>query len=201
MAIAPQRQTPRMSVDLFRAFYATRPDEERWELIDGAAIMMTPPTVAHQVIAGNLQILLYRALEVHAPAMTVCQRLGINIGSSLEGYDPEPDVAVIDADAAEDPERRYVDRFYLAAEVVSASDRAWAAKKREIYKLHATCTCILTIQQDRFEVCVDLRTSDGWRQQILTAPEDPMVLIEFGLRCKVADLYAGTALRSPKASR
>ena len=122
MAGATQRKPPCMSVELFRAFYATRPDEERWELIDGAAIMMTPPTLAHQMIAGNLQLLLFRALDDHAPELTVCQRLGINIGPSVEDYDPEPDVAVIDADAALDPERRYADRFYLAAEIVSASD-------------------------------------------------------------------------------
>ncbi len=200
MAEVAYHNPTRVSVDLFRAFYATRPDEERWQLIDGVAVMMTPPTVAHQRIATNLQRLLDQALEVHAPALTALQRLGVNLAPSVEDYDPEPDVAVINADASQDPDKRYVDRFYLAAEIVSASDRAWADKKREIYKLHQTCNYILTVQQDSFEVRVDLRTQTGWTHQVLTKSEDVLVLPEFGLRCKLADLYRGTALqpRQPK---
>jgi Uma2 family endonuclease len=201
MAGVTQRHPPRLSVELFRAFYATRPDEERWQLIDGVAIMMTPPTLVHQCIATNLQFLLLQALKHHAPTLTAFQRLGVNLGPSVEDYDPEPDVAVIDASAVRDPDRRYADRFYLAAEIVSASDRIWVEKKREIYKLHEACTCILTVQQDRLEVRVDLRAASGWSEQTLTDPNDPLVLAEFGLRSKLSDLYRGTALESREAPR
>jgi len=195
MAGAAQRQTPRLSVDLFRSFYATRPDEEQWQLIDGVAIMMTPPTVGHQIIASNLQTVLFQALRQHAPELIAIQRLGVNIGAQIKDYDPEPDVAVIDASTAREPERRYVDRFYLAAEIVSESDRSWVDKKREIYKLHETCTCVLTVQQDQFYVRVDLRTGDGWTESILRQASDVLVLSNFGLRCELADLYRGTALQ------
>lgn len=41
------------------ADYVTWPDDERWELIDGEAYNMTPaPSVRHQKIANNLNILL-----------------------------------------------------------------------------------------------------------------------------------------------
>lgn len=50
MADAAQRQRPRLSVELFRGFLESRPDEERWELIDGVAVMMAPPTLAHQMM-------------------------------------------------------------------------------------------------------------------------------------------------------
>jgi Uma2 family endonuclease len=194
MAVAPQRKPPGLSVELFRAFYATRPDEERWQLIDGAAIMMTPPTVAHQIIASNLQNLLIRSLQDHAPSLTALQRLGVNIAPPVEDYDPEPDVVVIDASAGLDPERRYIDRFYLAAEIVSESDRVWVEKKREIYKLHEGCTCILTVQQDRLEARIDLRVDDVWNKQVLNRPDDPLLLADFGLKCRLVDLYRGTAL-------
>ena len=186
MAGAPQREPPRMSIELFRAFYATRPDEEQWQLIDGVAIMMTPPTVAHQCITTNLQLLLHTALETHAPSLSALQRLGVNLAPAIEHYDPEPDLAIIDADASQDPERRYVDRFYLAAEIVSASDQAWVEKKREIYKLHETCICILIVRQDRFDVRVDLRTDAGWTEQV---------------RCKLSDLYRGTVLQPRTAPK
>ncbi|MFL4976948.1 MAG: hypothetical protein ACJ8FV_00615 [Xanthobacteraceae bacterium] len=42
-----QRKPPRLSVELFRRFLDSRPDEEHWELIAGVAMMMAPPTVAH----------------------------------------------------------------------------------------------------------------------------------------------------------
>jgi Uma2 family endonuclease len=201
MAGAPQRKPPQMSIELFRAFYATRPDEERWQLIDGVATMMTPPTVAHQCIATNLQLLLHHALEAHAPTLSALQRLGVNLGPSIEHYDPEPDLAIIDAVASQDPDRRYVDRFYLAAEIVAASDQVWVEKKREIYKLHETCSCILIVRQDRFDVRVDLRTDAGWTEQVLTKPDDLLVLAEFGLRCKLSDLYRGTALQPRTAPK
>jgi Uma2 family endonuclease len=201
MSSASQREPQRMSIEKFRAFCAMRPDEEQWQLIDGVAIMMTPPTVAHQCISTNLQLLLYRALEQHAPMLTAFQRLGVNLAPSVEQYDPEPDVAVVDASASADPDRRYVDRFYLAAEIVSASDRSWVEKKREIYKLHETCTCILVVQQDRWEVCIDRRINHDWSEQVLTSPDDVLAIEEFGLRCKLSDIYRGTALQPRHTAR
>ena len=199
MASAPIRDRPRLSVELFRGFLAGRPEEERWELIDGVAVMMAPPTLAHQIIAGNLQRLLNEALETHAPTLIACQRAGVNVGPSVEYYDPEPDVVVIDTEATERPGERYADRFYLAAEIVSSSDRTYIESKRAVYRLHDTCTCILTVQQDRVEVRIDLRAEAGWDVQVLKRLGDPLVLAEFGLRCKVSDLYRGTSFAPRQA--
>jgi Uma2 family endonuclease len=201
MAGAPQRKPPQMSIELFRAFYATRPDEERWQLIDGVAIMMTPPTKAHQRIASNLERLLLDALESHAPNLAAYQRLGVNLAPAVDHYDPEPDVLLIDAPTGPEADERYADRFYLAAEIVSTSDEVWVEKKRDIYKLHETCICILIVRQDRFDVRVDLRTDAGWTEQVLTKPDDLLVLAEFGLRCKLSDLYRGTALQPRTAPK
>jgi Uma2 family endonuclease len=195
MAGVAQRSPPRLSVELFRGFLEGRPDEERWELIDGVAVMMTPPTLAHQWIATNLQSLLNDALRSFAPTLAAYQRAGIDLGPSIQDYDPEPDVVVIDAAANQDPDRRYADRFYLAAEIVSSSDRTYVESKRGVYKQHATCKCVLTVQQTRIEIRVDRRTDAGWTEQVLTAPDDLFVLADFGLRCKLAELYRGTALQ------
>jgi Uma2 family endonuclease len=193
MASAPIRDHPRMSVDVFRGFLEGRPDKERWELIDGVAVMMTPPTKVHQRIASNLEHLLNEALERHNPRLTTYQAVGVNLGPRLEHYDPEPDVVVVDAD---DEDERYSDRFYLAAEVVSSSDRTYVESKREVYKQHEACTCILTIQQERMEVRVDRRTNNAWSEQLLRKSEDLLGLPDFGLSCKVSDLYRGTKVQS-----
>src|SRR4051795_12890235 len=91
MAGVQQRKEPRLSVELFRGFVEGRPDEEHWELIDGVAMMMAPPTKAHQRIASNLERLLNEALERHSPALVAYQRVGVNLGPNVQDYDPEPD--------------------------------------------------------------------------------------------------------------
>src|SRR5262250_2760591 len=95
MARAAQRKPSPLSIKAFRAWSETRPDEERWELIDGVPMMMTPPTKAHQRIASNLERLPSDALA-RTPARAAYQRVGLNLGPVVENYDPEPDVVVID---------------------------------------------------------------------------------------------------------
>ena len=151
MAGVAQGNPPRMSVESFRRFLESRPEKVRWELIDGVAVRLERPTLGHQRVASNLERLLLDALAAHAPHLTAYQRLGVNLAPAVEHYDPEPDVVVIDAEIGSDVDERYADRFYLAAEVVSSSDRALVDAKREIYQQHEACTCILTVQQDRIE--------------------------------------------------
>ena len=46
MSLAIARSSPvRMSGTEFRSFQTKRPDHERWELIEGVPVMMTPPFV------------------------------------------------------------------------------------------------------------------------------------------------------------
>ena len=122
----------------------------------------------------------------------------MNLAPIAPDYDPEPDVVVIDANSP--GEERYADRFYLAAEVVSSSDQKTVESKREIYKRHADCRCVLIIRQDRFDVRVALSTDAGWVERHLTKPTDELLLDGFGLRCTLADLYRGTALQ-PRGKR
>jgi Uma2 family endonuclease len=49
-----ERDTRLWTADQFLDFYMTRPDGERWQLVDGLPMMMTPPTFDHQKIAKNL---------------------------------------------------------------------------------------------------------------------------------------------------
>jgi len=181
-----------LSIDAFRAWLESRPDEEHWELIGGVIMMTAPATHDHQRIASNLERLLNDALEAHRPEFSAYQRVGLNLASIAPDYDPEPDVAVISA--SERGEVRYSDRFYLAAEIVSASDQKTVESKRQVYKRHPDCRCVLVIQQGSFDVSVSVLTDAGWAEHRLTKPDDPLILEDFGLRCVLADLYRGTAL-------
>jgi Uma2 family endonuclease len=190
MTGAVRQHAPILSVDSFRAWLASRPDEEHWELIEGVPMMMTPPNRRHQRIASNLEALLNAALKRHNSLLAAYHDIGVNIVSTVP-YDPEPDVAVIRED--ENPDPRYAERFYLAAEVLSESDKNIIESKRDIYRAHPSCLCILLIRQDRVEIVVDLRTGDGWRSQTLQGA-DALTLPEFGLMCPVRDVYRDTPL-------
>ena len=187
-----------LSVEAFRIWLESRPEKERWELIGGVPMMMAPPTHDHQRIASNLERLLNDALEAHHPEFSAYQRVGLNLAPVAPDYDPEPDVAVISADERGD--ERYSDRFYLAAEVVSASDQKSVESKCDVYKSHPNCRCVLVIQQSRVEVSVAVWTESGWTERRLSAPQEQLVLEDFGLRCTLADLYRGTALQ-PRGKR
>lgn len=190
MVGAVRQSAPFLSVSSFRGWLASRPDEERWELIGGVPMMMTPPNRRHQRIASNLETLLNSALKRHDPGLAAYHDIGVNVVSTVP-YDPEPDVAVIREEENQDP--RYADRFYLVAEVLSESDKGIIEGKRDIYRAHLYCTCILLIRQDAAEIVVDRRIADGWESQVLQRG-DQLVLPEFGLSCPVKDIYLDTPL-------
>jgi len=152
-----------------------------------------PPTFGKQS-----RRLLNDALEAHRPEFTAYQRVGLNLTAVAPDSDPEPDVAVIGS--SERGDIRYSDRFFLAAEIVSMSDKETIRDKRDIYKRHPDCRCVLIMQQGRFDVMVDVLTDAGWTERRLTQPDDELTLEDFGLRCTLADLYRGTALQ-PRAKR
>ena len=159
-------------------------------MIGGVPMMMTPPNRRHQRIASNLETLLNSALKRHDPGLAAYHDIGVNVVSTVP-YDPEPDVAVIREEENQDP--RYADRFYLVAEVLSESDKGIIEGKRDIYRAHLYCTCILLIRQDAAEIVVDRRIADGWELQVLQRG-DQLVLPEFGLSCPVKDIYLDTPL-------
>jgi Uma2 family endonuclease len=188
MTVHAQRPA-KLTIGEFLAFYDTRPDEEQWQLIDGVAVLMTPPFVVHQRIAGNLERLLNDALETHRPDLMANQRIGIEL-PEFPHYRPEPDVAVVDVDIPAD--RRHVDRFYLAAEVLSASDDERMLLKRRFYRAHAHNRAILLIGQARPELELDRRSGDEWETELLIGAEAQLELPDFGLTCRLGDLYRNT---------
>jgi Uma2 family endonuclease len=190
MVGAVRQSAPFLSVASFRGWLASRPDEERWELIGGVPMMMTPPNRRHQRIASNLETLLNTALKRHDPGLAAYHDIGLNVVSTVP-YDPEPDVAVIREE--ENPDPRYADRFYLVAEVLSESDKGIIEGKRDIYRTHPYCTCILLVRQDAAEIVVDRRTVDGWESHVLQGG-DELVLPEFGLACHLKEIYRDTPL-------
>ena len=122
-----------LTIAAFRTWYESRPDHEHWELIAGVPTLKQRAARGRRRIASNLDRMLIDALQAHCPERVSYQRIGINLASVAPGYDPEPDVIVVDDGGYEE---RYSDRFYLVAEIVEPSDRKTVESKCAIYKRH-----------------------------------------------------------------
>ena len=105
----------------FWDFIETRPDEEKWELIEGQIVMQARPSLIHQVIVINLQHLLNAGLEQSGSSWIAIHDPVIDLRPFITGHTYVPDVAVIDAGTIE-PDQNVVEGCYLAAEILSPSD-------------------------------------------------------------------------------
>src|SRR5215813_13255623 len=82
-----------MDVDEFMAFLQTRPNGERWDLIEGVAVMMAPPSYAHQRISYNLCNLLNNAFMAQRLDQFAYFDAGVR-NPSVRNFQPQPDVVV-----------------------------------------------------------------------------------------------------------
>ena len=179
-----------LSAEQYLAFLQTRPDEERWQLIDGVAVMMTPPTLVHQVIAMNLARKLNDALEVHRPELVALIEAGLTV-PERPNFLPTADLVVVDSPV---DYASYAGRVYLAAEIRSDSNsREYMSVKRQRYSEHPDNFYALIISQRRIELELWAR-ANGWTRVLLSSPDDTLELPEFGFRCELRDLYRGTPL-------
>lgn len=193
MADAAQLEDRLYDVAAFRAFLEARPDDERWELIEGIAVQSAAPRIAHQRIASNFERHLNAALRRLRPAWRADREVGIEV-SDASRYRPEPEVTVIDA--LTDTERTFADRFYLVMEVPSASDRGRILEsKLGFYRAHPHNRFIVIADQDRLAVTLHERGAAGsWASRTLTAPDDALVLGDLGPICTLAEIYTDTHL-------
>ena len=185
----------------FQDFVASRPGEERWELIAGRFTMQAQPNFEHQIIAENLHRKLYDGLERMGSARIALQNPAIDLRPGFEGHVYVPDVAVIDL-ADIEPGRNVTTTCYLAAEILSPSDRrrmsgtglSRIAIKLAGYEALPMCEAVLLVEQRSFDVTLSLRQAEGWVRQRLTGPETRLAVEPAGLDCRLADLYARTTL-------
>jgi Uma2 family endonuclease len=179
-----------MDVDEFMALLETRPHGERWDLIDGVAVMMAPPSVAHRRIAHNLCNLLGSSFA--ARRLDLFAYIGIGVRTpGITNFQPEPDVVVLPGVAGYD---LYSERFQLVAEILSPSNtRREIDMKLRRYREAPDNLYAVVIAARELHVEIYAR-SRNWEPVILTRPDDLIGIPEFGLSCQVGDLYRGTPL-------
>ena len=186
----PVRQDGKFSVEEFFALIESRPEEERWQLIDGVAMMMPPPTLVHQRIASNLARLLNDHFDADRLAFFAFQEVGL-IVPEAELFRPEADVAVLDAMADYES---YAEKFYCVAEILSDSNTDKdIAVKRQRYLQHPDNLYFVLIEQKRVRAEVFARAA-GWQPATLEGLDAKLELPAFGFRIELGALYRGTPL-------
>jgi Uma2 family endonuclease len=194
MGVAERLVQPgRFDVDAFMAFLGSRPEKEKWQLVDGMAQrIVTPPLFVHQRIAGNLMIALNEALRISRTDLFAYLEAGVRVPGRRD-FQAEPDVLVVSSNP---PDGHWTENFLLAAEILSPSnDRERIDRKVELYATGPDCLHVLVISQDAVKVVHRARSAD-WRPEELGG-EERLVLPEFGLDLAVIDLYRGTTFAAP----
>jgi Uma2 family endonuclease len=142
------------------------------------------------LIVFNLCALLNMAIRAHRLDMFACPGAGVR-NPGLRNFQPIPDVVVVPGRAGHD---NYSERFLLVTEVLSPSNT-----RTEIgLKLRRYCEApdnlyALVVDPREFMVEVHSRSRD-WQPLRLAKPDDVIEMPEFGLHCRVVDLYRGTVL-------
>jgi len=179
-----------MDVDEFMAFLETRPDNERWDLIEGVAVMMAPPSYAHQRITRNFCELLNSAFSEQSLDLFAYFSAGVR-NPGLRNFQPEPDVVVVPGVAGND---LYSEKFQLAGEIMSPTNtRREIDLKLRRYREGPDNLYVVVIEPSEFLVEIHARR-ESWQPKVLKQPDDIIEMPEFGLRCCVVEIYRGTSL-------
>jgi len=184
----PRPPSGTMDVDEFMAFLETRSHHERWELIEGVAVMMAPPSYAHQRIAANLCNVLNSAFAAQRLDLFAYQQAAVR-NPGRRDFQPEPDVVVVPGIAGYD---LYSEHFQLAGEILSPSNsRREIDLKLRRYREAPDNLYVVVIEPRELLVDIHARHRD-WEPLKLATAGDLVEIPEFGLRCTVGDLYRGT---------
>jgi len=190
----PTIKTGPMTVDEFYEFTDRRPDEEKWELIDGEPVLNAAPSKLHQRIVKNLLIALGALERAQSASWEVLPGLGVRVSDTKR---PEPDVVIIPWSCGSPGlgERDRSDAL-VAFEVLSPStedrDLRW---KRAAYTSLASLTHYVVIAQDAVEVVVFARDS-GFAEKRLRSLNDSVEVPALGISLPLAEIYRGTSLGS-----
>ena len=189
----PTIKTGPMTVEEFYAFTDTRPDEEKWELIDGEPILNASPSPVHQWIVKNILVWLALFEREARPSWAVLPGLGVRVSRINR---PEPDVLVIQRSAPSfDPLSRDTSEVIVAFEILSPStadrDLRW---KRTAYTSLPSLTHYIVIAQDAVDVVVFARDA-GFTERHFRSLAEAIDVPALGISVPLAEIYRDTGLQ------
>ena len=188
----PTVNTGPMTIEEFYAFTDGRPDNEKWELIDGEPVLHASPSPFHQRIVKNLVYALVSREREPQASWEVLPGLGVRVSDVNR---PEPDVLILPKLAPPlDPFERARDDITVAFEVLSPStadrDLRW---KRVAYASIPSLTHYVVIAQDAIDVVVFARDS-GFAEQRFRSHDDVIDFATLGVTLPLAEIFRDTGL-------
>jgi Uma2 family endonuclease len=185
----PTIKTGPMTVEEFYAFTDARPDEEKWELIDGEPVLNASPSPMHQWLVGNV-LLALRNRAGDSASWAALPGLGVRVSDVNR---PEPDVLVVPrAGGSVDRLGRDRSDLIVAFEVLSPStedrDLRW---KRIAYGSLPSLTDYVVIAQDVTDVVVFSRDID-FAERRFKSLDESIALASLGISLPLAEIYRDT---------
>jgi Uma2 family endonuclease len=175
-----------MNAEEFFAFTATRPDEEKWELIDGEPVLNASASRLHQKIIGNIFLCLGELAK--QTWWEVLPGIGVRLS---EINVPIPDLLIRPNDDLRGVE---CSDMVVAFEVLSPStankDLCW---KRKAYATLPTLSQYVVVAQDAVEIVSYDRVNNFAERRFETADAE-LDLPIIGARLSLRDIYRGTGL-------
>ena len=185
--LAPDQQ---MTIEEFLAFTDTRPEEERWELIEGVPVLNPSPIDYHQIVVTNIVAFLVRRKIEMKTAWLPLIGTGTRVPVSVHSL-PQPDVMVKE----QPPTGSAVSDdglvlFGVLSKSNTRSDQAW---RRRVYASVPNCQHYITVSLKGVEVGAYDRASN-WGQRSIVSLAEALELPALGLAIPVADIYRWTRL-------
>jgi len=179
-----------MTIEEFLAYADARPDGERWELIEGIAIMNPSPTQWHQLISANIVRLLLNEKDERMATWVPMLGVGTRVPISPMSL-PRPDVYVQEGESL----ASYVtDDALVLFEVLSKSnrkaDRAW---RKRVYSSIPNCQHYVTVSTKTAEVVRHDR-SNRWAETKVSGLGAALELPALKYAMPLADMYRWTPI-------
>ena len=154
-----------MTVEDFLEFTDGRPDDEKWELIDGQPVMNATSSRLHQIVVANLLVYLAQTLRQRGSGLRAIPGIGVRVANNKL---PVPDIMVAPlADLTGRQRSTVVDQLVAIGQHRDAGTR----DDEDVAPVHT--------RQD----------SDGCRSDLRTGSEDQRPLGDVG--AGAADTNAG----------
>jgi Uma2 family endonuclease len=176
-----------MTIREFLAFTKTRPDEERWELIEGVPVFKPVFGNVHRSVVGNIAALLMTSKNRAQPHWLPL--LGIGIKSPDSTFDLLlPDVFVQEGPGNW---RQVTEDALVVFEVLGDADKH--ATWQRVYASVPNCQHYVTVSLKSPEA-ISYDRAAGWKARSVKGLMASLDLAALGLSMPLADIYRYTPL-------